>query len=310
MLPMIGMREYFIGGLFNKSKKTTETVLDTTQVTKNTSKQLQENISKTVNTISSIQSLEVNFSADNMIGANEFGPGCEMNYMQKASISQNITNALMAQQLADMSTNVAKEMANNLNSELTQGSLALGESSTTDNTKITTRLENIVEREMTQKNIAETLNNTISIQDGVLNIHLRGDCAAPITYDQSFFIDTAVSNTIDAVVDAIMKDQELTEMTNDIASKLESNGVIGEYGVLLESAGKGAGAAAEGVGKGAEGVGKGAGAAAEGVGKGFGSALSGLFGGTGSIIVVIVLIFIAIGAVIYFSTSSNKSTKN
>jgi len=301
MLPLIGMREYFIGGLFNKSKKTTETVLDTTQVTKNTSKQLQENISKTVNTTTSIQSLEVNFSADNMIGANEFGPGCVMNYMQKASISQNITNALMAQQLADMSTNVAKEMANNLNSELTQGSLALGESSTTDNTKITTRLENIVEREMTQENIAETLNNTVSIQDGVLNIHLRGDCAAPITYDQSFLIDTAVSNTIDAVVDAIMKDEELTEMTNDIASKLESQGIIGEAGEFLESAGTGVSTAAQGVGTGvgtaAEGVGTGVSTGAQGIGTGIGNALG---GGTSASIAIAIVVLILLGVGAYF----------
>jgi len=300
-MPVLTMREYFIGGLFNKSKKTTETVLDTTQVTKNTSKQLQENISKTVNTTTSIQSLEVNFSADNMIGANEWGPGCVMNFTQKANISQNITTAVMAQQLADLSTDVAKEMANNLESELTQGSLALGESSTTDNTKITTRLENIVEREMTQRNIAETLNNTINIQDGVLNIHLRGDCAAPINYDASIMIDTAVTNTIDAVVDAIMKDQELTEMTNDLASRLESKGVISEAGELAESVGTGIGTAAEGVGTGvstgAQGIGTGVSTGAQGIGTGIANAFG---GGTSASIAIAIVVLILLGVGAYF----------
>ena len=295
------MHEYFVGGLFNKSKKTTETILDTTEVTKNTSEQLQQNISKTVNTTTSIQSLEVDFSADNMLGANEFGPGCVMNFNQKATISQNITNEVMAQQLADMSTDIAREMANNLDSELTQGSLALGESSTTDNTKITTRLENIIERSMKQENIAETLNNTISIQDGVLKIHLRGDCAAPVNYDQSILIDTAVTNTIDAVVDAIMNDEELTEMTNDLATKLESKGIIGETGEMIESAGTGISTAAQGVGTGistaGKGVGEGVGTAAKGVGEGVGSAFS---GGTSASVAIAIVALILLGVAAYF----------
>lgn len=290
------MREYFIGGLFNKSKKTTETVLNATQVTKNTSAQLQKNISENTSLTTNKQTLNVKV----VVGGNMM-QGCDFNTNQSASISKNLTNSLMAQQLADMSTDVAKEMANNLESELTQGSLALGESSTTDNTKITTRLENIVEREMSQENISKTLENTITIQEQNGELEVKGDCYAPITFTQEAVIDTAVINTIDAVVDAIMKDQELTEMTNDLASRLESKGVIGETGELLESAGTGISTAAEGVGTGistaGKGVGEGVGTAAEGVGEGIGNAFG---GGTSVIIAIVIVCLILLGVGAYF----------
>lgn len=290
-MPILTMREYFVGGLFQKSKKTTETVLNTTQITKNVSEQLQQNISKIVDTTTNLQSLDVKI----VIGGTML-PGCPLSMNQKATISQNVSNELMAQQLADMSTEVAKKMANNLDSELTQGSLALGESSTTDNTKITTRLENVVKRAMEQTNIAETLKNTISTTDGKLDLTINKDCAAPISVTQEVIIETAAANTIDAVVDAIMYDSELIEMTNDIASRLESKGIIGESGEFLKDAGTGLSTAFKGAGEGV-------GTAGKGVGEGIGTGIANAFGGgtSASIAIAIVcLIFLGVGAYFIF----------
>ena len=300
-LPMLGMREYILGGLFNKSRSVTETILNTETINKNTSSQLQQNISKTVNTTTTMQSLNVKFKARNMLGANEFGPGCVQDYTQKANISQNIPNEVMAQQLSNMSTDVANEMAANFDQAATTGSIALADISTNDKKNITEQIKNVVERSMTQENIAETLNNTINITEGKLEIDLEGDCAAPVKYTQELIVDTAVTNTIDAVVEAISEDKTLSEMTQDIAQKLETKGVIGETGEFLKDAGTGLASAAKGVGEGVgtagKGVGEGVGTAAKGVGEGVGSAFG---GGTSASIAIAIVLLILLGVAAYF----------